>query len=70
MVLIGDRIVVMDFVYTTCTTICPVLSAVFGQLQNKLGERLGDDVVLVSLDPEVAAYLQRVAWEVVSGWEG
>jgi protein SCO1/2 len=46
---IGDRIVVMDFVYTTCTTVCPVLSAVFGQLQNKLGDRLGDDVVLVSV---------------------
>ena len=26
---IGDNIVVMDFVYTTCTTICPVLSALF-----------------------------------------
>ena len=46
---IGDRIVVMDFVYTTCTTVCPVLSAVFGQVQNRLGERLGDDVVLVSV---------------------
>lgn len=46
---IGDRIVVMDFVYTTCTTVCPVLSAVFAQLQNKLGDRLGDDVVLVSV---------------------
>jgi protein SCO1/2 len=46
---IGDRIVVMDFVYTTCTTVCPVISAVFGQVQNKLGDRLGDDVVLVSV---------------------
>ncbi len=46
---IGDRIVVMDFVYTTCTTVCPILSAVFGQLQNRLGDRLGDDVVLVSV---------------------
>ena len=46
---IADRIVVMDFVYTTCTTVCPVLSAVFGQLQNKLGDRLGDEVVLVSV---------------------
>jgi protein SCO1/2 len=46
---IGDRIVVMDFVYTTCTTVCPVLSAVFGQVQNRLGDRLGDDVVLVSV---------------------
>ena len=24
---IGDRIVVVDFIYTTCTTVCPVLSA-------------------------------------------
>ena len=46
---IGDRIVVIDFVYTTCTTVCPILSAVFGQLQHKLGDRLGDDVVLVSV---------------------
>jgi protein SCO1/2 len=46
---IGDRIVVMDFVYTTCTTVCPVLSALFGQLQERLGEHLGDDVALVSV---------------------
>jgi protein SCO1/2 len=46
---IGDRIVVMDFVYTSCTTVCPVLSAVFGQLQGRLGDRLGADVALVSV---------------------
>ena len=46
---IGDKIVVMDFVYTTCTTVCPVLTALFGQVQAQLGERLGEDVVLVSV---------------------
>ena len=46
---IGDRIVVMDFVYTSCTTICPVLSAVFGQVQERLGDQLGDEVALVSV---------------------
>jgi protein SCO1/2 len=46
---IGDRIVVMDFVYTTCTTVCPVLSAVFAQLQDRLGDELGADVALVSV---------------------
>jgi protein SCO1/2 len=46
---IGDNIVVMDFVYTTCTTICPVLSALFTQVQGKLGDRLGDGVVMVSM---------------------
>ena len=51
---IGDHIVVMDFVYTTCTTICPVLSALFNQVQTKLGsDVVGDDVRLisVSVDP-------------------
>jgi protein SCO1/2 len=50
---IADRIVVMDFVYTTCTTVCPVLSAIFGQVQHQLGGRLGTDVhmVSVSVDP-------------------
>jgi protein SCO1/2 len=39
----------MDFVYTSCTTVCPVLSAVFSQVQNRLGDELGKDVALVSL---------------------
>ena len=50
---IADRIVVMDFIYTTCTTVCPVLSTILGQVQIGLGERLGTDVqmVSVSVDP-------------------
>jgi len=52
--IVGDRIVVVDFVYTTCTTVCPVLSAVLMQVQNQLGDRLGTEVVLVSIsvDPQ------------------
>ena len=46
---IGDRIVVMDFVYTSCTTVCPVLSAVFSQVQARLGDELGKEVALVSM---------------------
>lgn len=46
---ISDRIVVMDFVYTTCTTVCPILSAILRQVQNSLGQRLGAEVVLVSI---------------------
>jgi len=50
---IGERIAVIDFVYTTCTTVCPALSAIFQQVQGRLGDRLGDDVRLisVSVDP-------------------
>ena len=46
---IGDRIVIMNFVYTGCTTVCPVSSAIFGQLQQRLGPRLGEEVFLVSM---------------------
>jgi protein SCO1/2 len=47
---IGDHIVVMDFVYTTCTTICPVLSALFTQVQTKLGnDVVGNEVRLISM---------------------
>ncbi len=46
---IGDDIVVMDFVYTTCTTICPVLSALFTQVQSKLGDDVGNGITLVSV---------------------
>lgn len=64
---IGDRIVVMDFIYTTCTTICPVLTAIMGQVQQRLGERLGKDVFInsVTVDPvndtpqRLKAYAQR-----------
>lgn len=50
---IGDGIVVVDFVYTTCTTVCPVLSSLFGRVQQRLGDRVerGVSLVSVSLDP-------------------
>jgi protein SCO1/2 len=47
--IVGDRIVVVDFIYTTCTTVCPVLSAVLLQVQDELGDRLGTEVMLVSI---------------------
>jgi protein SCO1/2 len=50
----GDRLVVINFVFTTCTTVCPVSSATMAQLQDKLGERVGKDVVLVSMSVDPA----------------
>lgn len=51
--LVEDRVVAMNFVFTTCTTICPPMGAIFGQLEKKLGDRAGRDVHLisVSVDP-------------------
>jgi protein SCO1/2 len=46
---IGDNIVVMDFVFTSCTNVCPILSAVLSQVQRTLGERLEGDIAIVSV---------------------
>jgi protein SCO1 len=50
---VGDQIVVIDFVYTTCTTICPVISAIFQQVQRGLDERPDAAVrmISISVDP-------------------
>lgn len=47
------RPVILDFIYTSCTEICPVTSRTFSQLQSKLGSDQ-DKVHLVSItiDPE------------------
>lgn len=47
--LVGDRIVVVDFIYTTCTTVCPVLSALMENLQGRFGDAMGKEVGLVSV---------------------
>ena len=47
------RPVVLNFIFTTCTAICPISSSTFMQLQKKLGKDLGDvHLVSVSIDPE------------------
>jgi protein SCO1/2 len=48
-----DGPVMVNFIFTTCTTICPVMSATFAQVQKSLGDE-ADKVrmVSVSIDPE------------------
>lgn len=48
-----DQPVALNFIFTTCTTICPVMTATFAQMQRQLGaaaEQL--QMVSVSIDPE------------------
>ncbi len=71
---VGDRIVAIDTFYTTCGLICPILSAIFADLQKKLGDRLGREVTLLSfsVDPvtDVPARLKEYAeqWKAKPGW--
>lgn len=76
--LLSDKPVIVDFIFGTCTTICPVLSAGFSNLQHKLGpESGGMSLVSISIDPEndtpqvMKDYLQRFrakpGWDFLSG---
>lgn len=71
---VGDRIVVIDTFFTTCGLICPILSAIFADLQEQLGDRLGKEVALVSItvDPntDIPPRLKEYAgtWEARPGW--
>jgi len=62
---IGDRLAIIGTFFTSCDTICPVLSALFQNLQQKLGDRLGREVVLVSIsvDPgtDIPARVKKYA---------
>jgi protein SCO1 len=70
----SDKPVVVDFIYGTCTTICPVLSAGFVNLQQKLGQNSTNvNLVSISIDPEndtpkvMKEYLKR--YRAKPGWD-
>jgi len=46
---VGHKLIALNIFYSSCTTVCPVTSAIFADLQALLGERLGREVELVSL---------------------
>lgn len=72
-VLEGDEAVMINFIFTTCTTICPVMSATFAQVREQLGPEHEDvRMVSISIDPEhdtperLRDYGQR--YEAGAGW--
>lgn len=52
--LVGEHLVVMGFIYTSCTTVCPVVSSIMSKVQQQLGGRVGEEIRLVSIsvDPQ------------------
>ena len=70
----SKKVVLIDFIFTTCTTICPVLSAGFSNFQKKIGtDSENVHLVSISIDPEndtpkkMKAYLQR--YKAKPGWD-
>jgi len=52
--LIKGKIVIISFIYTSCTDICPLTTARLAQVEEKLGDLVGKDIFMVSMsvDPE------------------
>jgi len=76
------KIVVLDFIYTTCTDVCPPFTANFAALQRRLNPEHKSAVFLVSIttDPEIdspkvfRSYAQRYGadfsnWAFLTGTE-
>ncbi len=69
---IGDRIVVINFIYTSCKTICPISSALFERLQEIIHDKnLTETTRLISitLDPlyDTPSRLKRYAGQYNAG---
>ena len=62
--LLRDKVVVINTIFTTCTGICPVMSKAFEAIQDRVGDRLGEDVHLISIsvDPENDTPEKMRAW--------
>ncbi len=72
--LVAGKVVAMNFIFTSCTTVCPPMGAAFGRLQTALGDHFGKDVTLVSVsvDPVTDTPERLRAWsrqfEARPGW--
>lgn len=62
--LVKGKVVAINFLFTTCTTICPPLSATFAKVQSLMESRVGQEVHLisVSVDPVTDTPARMKAW--------
>ena len=73
--LIEDRVVLINFIYTSCPDTCPMETARLLEVAKLLGDRLGEDVFFysVTVDPEVDTpeVLGDFAanWGIPEGWK-
>jgi cytochrome oxidase Cu insertion factor (SCO1/SenC/PrrC family) len=62
--LVKGQTVVINFIFTTCTTICPPLGASFARVQKELADKVGRDVrfISISVDPATDTPERLKAW--------
>jgi cytochrome oxidase Cu insertion factor (SCO1/SenC/PrrC family) len=72
--LVAGKVVMINFIYTSCPDACPLETARLTEVQRLLGDRVGKDVFIysITIDPEVdtaevmAAYAKK--FDVGPGW--
>jgi protein SCO1/2 len=75
--LVKDKLVVVNFIFTSCTTVCSPMGANFAALQRRLGTRNDVALISVSIDPTTdtpaklkswsARFGARPGWTLVTG---
>lgn len=77
--LVKGKVVAINFIFTTCTTICPPLGAAYSKVQELMADRMGKEVHLISIsvDPAVdnparlkqwaGRFQARPGWTLVTG---
>jgi protein SCO1 len=62
--LVKNKVVAINFIFTTCTTICPPMGAHFSKLQKLMGERVNKDfhLISISVDPLTDTSQRLKAW--------
>ena len=72
--LVRDRAVMINFFYTGCGQTCPLVTQNLREVQDRLADRMGRDIFMISgsLRPELEtpAVLREYAddWQVLPGW--
>jgi len=77
-ILTSQEPVFVDFIFASCTTICPILSASYSSMQRKLGDsRDAVRLVSITIDPEhdgpeelrsyLARYQAKPGWDILTG---
>lgn len=62
--LVKGKVVVISFIFTNCTFVCPIIGEGVARLQTALGDRVGRDVQLISVstDPVTDTPEKLKAW--------
>ena len=72
--LLKGKTVLINFVFTTCTGVCPAMTSNLRKVQDQLGERVGNDIAMISItvDPAIDTpeTLKKYArsFDVKPGW--